>query len=98
MAVDSHIRKQPSSILHFAICIAIAKKGMHGWIQRDHGKRWPLLTVETEANGPWELWSTNEGGPCLVQLARQASTRDFYMLHRLTELGPGNRFLGSLKV
>ncbi len=41
MAVDSHIWKQPSSVLHSAINIM----RMHGWNQRDHGKGWPLLTV-----------------------------------------------------
>ncbi len=79
MTVDSHIneRKQPSSILHFAFCIAIAKMGMHGWNQRDHGKGWPLLTFQTEALGNYGVQMKGVLS-CLVHLARQASTRDFH--------------------
>jgi hypothetical protein len=42
------------------------------------GPPWPLLTVETEANG--DLWSTSEKSPYfwLVRRARRAGTRDFY--------------------
>ncbi len=44
---------------------------------RETREWWPLLTVETEANG--DLWSTNERGPSLFGVwARFAGTKDFY--------------------
>jgi hypothetical protein len=36
-----------------------------GYHQKETREGWPLLTVETEANG--DLWITNEGGPSLVR-------------------------------
>jgi hypothetical protein len=36
-----------------------------GHHQKGTREGWPLLTVETEANG--DLWITNEGGPSLVR-------------------------------
>ncbi len=53
---------------------------------------WPLLTVETEANG--DLKSTNERGPLLVRWACRASTIDF--CHALAALvGPVKIFFSS---
>jgi hypothetical protein len=43
---------------------------------REAREGWPLLTVETEANG--DLWSTYERAyPWLVRWARRAGTIDF---------------------
>jgi hypothetical protein len=40
---------------------------------------WPLLTVETEANG--DLWSTNERGPSLVgSMGSSCGHKSFFIL------------------
>jgi hypothetical protein len=62
-------------------------------LRRETGEGWPLMTVETEANG--DLWSTNERGSSTVgSLGCRAGKRHFYSAY-VALVSPVQMFFSS---